>query len=517
MVQQIGGRADILGIDQSLIEMPLLDLLPELFGYEPILAAILAGHQAQLRLPEIGRDGPDGSIQHLNLLTLAHTSSAGQIDGLIQVISDVSERGIIEQVRVQQRNELRLLKEQITQQNIGLARMNAELRRATQLKDEFLANMSHEVRTPLTAVLGLAEILQAELVGPLNADQHDSLNGIQESGRHLLVLINDFLDIAKIEAGQFELDLRVVPVQSLCQSSVRMVKELAVRKSITLTLTIHPGLHLIRADERRLVQALINLLSNAIKFTPHSGQIGLDVQADSVRDQVRFTFWDTGIGIAVDDIQRLFKPFSQIDGEYQRQHVGSGLGLVLVAQLTKLHGGGVELTSEVGQGSRFTIALPWSHDDQQRQLEAMRNSQRQFPAADQQTDAVLPAIQTATPIDLLLVEDEQFSAAMLIDYLGRCGYRVTHVRSGEEALAQVREFAPHLIIMDVRLQGMDGLETMHHMRAKMALQNTPIIALTALAMPGDRERCLAAGANIYMSKPVTLRHLAEVTWGLIRK
>jgi len=191
--------------------------------------------------------------------------------------------------------------------------------------------------------------------------------------------------------------------------------------------------------------------------------------------------------------------------------------LVLVAQLTKLHGGGVELTSEVGQGSRFTIALPWSHDDQQRQLEAMRNSQRQFPAADQQTDAVLPAIQTATPIDLLLVEDEQFSAAMLIDYLGRCGYRVTHVRSGEEALAQVREFAPHLIIMDVRLQGMDGLETMHHMRAKMALQNTPIIALTALAMPGDRERCLAAGANIYMSKPVTLRHLAEVTWGLIRK
>ncbi len=517
IVQQLGGRIDILENGDDLLGKHLLDLLPELVGYEPVLADLLAGRQAQLWLPEIGRDGPHGSIRYLNLLTLPYVNDAKQIEGLIQVVTDVTEHGIIEQIRVQQRNELRLLKEQITHQNIGLARMNDELQRATKLKDEFLANMSHEIRTPLTAILGLTEVIQAELIGPINTEQIEALSNIQESGQHLLALINDFLDFAKIESGQFDLDFQVVPVQSICQSSIRIVRELAIRKGITLKLEIHPAIHLIRADERRLMQALINLLSNAIKFTPNDGEIGLEVQGYPELDQIRFTVWDTGIGIAQHDIVRLFKPFSQLEGEYQHTHAGSGLGLVLVAQLIKLHGGGIELTSELGRGSRFTLVLPWSQYEQQRQIEDIGTSTPAFPFVNQHPEDPPLIVQISEPLDILLVEDDQSSAALLANYLGRCGYRVTYARSGEVALAQVQETIPRLIVMDVYLQGMDGLETIRHMRQRVALQRTPIIALTALALPGDRERCLAAGATVYLNKPLKLSQLASITMSLVRR
>ncbi|NNJ11291.1 response regulator [Chloroflexales bacterium ZM16-3] len=492
----------------------LIDLLPELSGSEAALDSIMVGNLDRLHFADINREITSGDLRYLDLLTLPQIDDNGRIIGLIQVITDASERGAAMQARVQQRNEYRLLKEQVGQQNIDLARRNAELRRATELKDEFLAGMSHEVRTPLTVILGMAEIIRAKISGPLTEQQIENLNGIQESGRHLLSLINDFLDIAKIEAGQFELDTGPVLVQSLCESAVRMVNDMATRKRIRIELNLAPDVALINGDDRRLRQALINLLSNAIKFTPVSGKVGLDLQGDVAEGVAHFSVWDTGVGIAAEDAQRLFQPFAQIAGDHQQGQQGSGLGLALVAQLVEKHGGGVSLESEVGKGSRFTMTLPWNQAGEQAlRLQMMSPKNARVVEVDSAEPLAEP-IGGGQP--LLLVEDDPMSAELLAGYLRRCDYQVTHAGSAEEALACVRERVPDLVIADVRMRGMDGLELTRRLRDGVATRATPIIALTALAMPGDRERCLEAGASRYLSKPLPLRRLAEAVADLLR-
>ncbi|MDW8368579.1 MAG: HAMP domain-containing sensor histidine kinase, partial [Abditibacteriales bacterium] len=220
--------------------------------------------------------------------------------------------------------------------------------------------MSHELRTPLNTILGMAEALQDQVYGPLTPEQMLSLRNIEESSRHLLTLINDLLDVSKIEAGKLELHLEELEVAAVCNSSLRLVRPAAEKKRLDVQLEIDPAVTHVRADMRRLKQILVNLLSNAVKFTPEGGALGLVVHAEPEREAVVFTVWDTGIGIAADDIPRLFQPFVQLDSRLARAHVGSGLGLTLVYRMTDLHGGGVSVVSAPGEGSRFSIALPWS-------------------------------------------------------------------------------------------------------------------------------------------------------------
>lgn len=505
-IQLLGGRTDILNPVPTVGDA-LLDLFPELVGSEALLDEILMGRSARLYLQRINRDGHDGSIRYFDLLTLPHMDASGQIGGLIQVITDVTEHGVMEQLQMQQRNELRLLKDRITRQNIQLARTNVELRHASRLKDEFLAGISHEVRTPLSSILGMTELLHTHMLGTLNEEQTDMLRRIEESGRHLLTVINDLLDLAKIEAGQFDIDLNPASARHLCDASVRMVNQLALRKGHTIQMQIDPRVMVIRVDERRMRQVLINLLMNAIKFTPPGGRLGLDVQGDPAAEVVRFTVWDTGIGIADEDIPRLFQPFSQIDGAYQREQTGSGLGLVMVTRLAELQGGGVELSSEPGVGSRFTVSLPWCRDEQQHNFDV--SSLGETAAKPGLPNEPEPLPHTERDESILLIEDDATGAAVVADYLGCCGYRVTHVGSGDEALAYVRVDLPDLMIVDLRMRGIDGLETIRQMRAGIATSAIPIIVLTALVMPGTRERCFEAGADIYLTKPVRLHHLAE--------
>ncbi len=240
-----------------------------------------------------------------------------------------------------------------------LARANRELAQAGRLKDEFLANMSHELRTPLTSILGRAELLQEDQSELLTDFQRRSIRSIEESGRHLLELINDILDLSKIEAGKITLELQSVAVAELCQSCIRMVHSTAFKKRLTVHTSIDPALTTIIADQRRLKQIIVNLLSNAIKFTPADNKIGLEARADVLAQEAHFTVWDTGIGIAKEDQSRLFQPFVQIDSSLTRQYEGTGLGLMLVTHLTSMHGGRVTLDSIPDQGSRFTVTLPW--------------------------------------------------------------------------------------------------------------------------------------------------------------
>ncbi len=237
-----------------------------------------------------------------------------------------------------------------------LAAKSEELRQASHLKSEFLATMSHELRTPLTGILGFSSILQQQLYGNLNSKQLEYTGKIHQSGQHLLSLINDLLDLSKIEAGQMILDLHSNVIADLCSTAWGMVSPQAEARHLTMQLSIPTDLPILFADPLRLRQMVVNLLSNAIKFTPPGGDIGLVVEM--VNDLLHITVWDKGIGIPRDKQHLLFKPFQQLDSSLARRHEGTGLGLALTRKLAELHGGTVTLESQEGQGSRFTICLP---------------------------------------------------------------------------------------------------------------------------------------------------------------
>ena len=375
----------------------------------------------------------------------------------------------------------------------------SEMERALRIKNEFLANMSHELRTPLNSILGISESLEEQIAGTLNERQLRYVGIVKESGRHLLDLINDILDLSKIEAGRMELDIRSITVDKLCQSSLRMVKELAQKKSLNISYRLHEEVKIVLGDERRLKQSLVNLLSNAVKFTPTGNRIGLEVSGNAERNEVEFTVWDQGIGIAQKDIQHLFKPFVQLDGGLTREYQGTGLGLALVSQMAQLHGGRVHVESETGSGSRFTLTLPWLPNEQT----SIARGTGQLPAPSQKSNMKRNG-------RILLVEDTDLVVQLISDYLRYRGYEILLAHNGAEGVKLAIEERPDLILMDVMMPVMNGLEAAQKIRADETLQKIPIIAMTALAMAGDSEKCLAAGMNDYLSKPVQMQDLADM-------
>ena len=375
-----------------------------------------------------------------------------------------------------------------------------ELGRALRAKDEFLANMSHELRTPLNAILGLSESLIELAAGPLNEKQQRYVGMISESGNHLLSLINDILDLAKIEAGQIVLNINEVDLKQVCQASLRMINELAHKKNQQVTLEIDDEIGPVWVDERRLKQILVNLLSNAVKFTPENGKLGLEVQGDREEKRIMITAWDNGIGISESDLTRLFRPFVQLDSGLAREVTGTGLGLVLVAQMVRLHGGSVAVESQPGQGSHFTVILPWEP--------ALATDAMLRLKSTGKFRAIKPDEKTR-PI-ILLIEDTKEVTMMIVDYLEMAGYQIITAADGLTGIELAKDKHPALILMDIQMPGLDGLEATRRLRADSNFRTTPIITLTALAMRGDRERCLAAGATDYLAKPVSLKKLVQM-------
>ena len=398
----------------------------------------------------------------------------------------------------------RLAEEEIRKLNADLEgrvqERTQELERALRAKDEFLASMSHELRTPLNAILGLSESLSEHAAGSLNEKQERYVKTISESGHHLLSLINDILDLARIEAGQIVLNVTEVDLNQVCQASLRIIHELALRKQQTVTLDVDDEIGSIWVDERRLKQILVNLLSNAVKFTPGNGSLGLIVRGDRQEKRVTLTVWDHGIGIGQSDLARLFRPFVQLDSRLSREAPGTGLGLALVAQMVRLHGGSVSVESQPGEGSRFIVTLPWEP--------ALATDAELRMRSTGKFRAIGPEAKDR-PI-LLLIEDTKEATIMMTDYLQLAGYQVLSVRDAPAGLEAAKRMRPDLIMMDIQLPGMDGLEATRRLRADPDFRTIPILALTALAMPGDRERCLAAGATDYIAKPVSLKKLAAM-------
>ncbi len=411
----------------------------------------------------------------------------------IQFLSRIADQAAIALYNAQSYEYLEQLVQQRTQELEQEKRISEAASRA---KSEFLATMSHELRTPLNAILGLSQILQQEIFGSLSPKQLDYINHIHSSGEHLLMLINDILDLAKVEAGRETLNLTKLVVSDLCKYCLALVQQQANEQGLQLLSEIDPAAQVCIADERRLKQMLLNLLSNAIKFTP-TGTVSLQVNKEPAG--ISFSVIDTGIGIPPEKLSLLFQPFSQLDSQLSRRYSGTGLGLALSRKLARLHGGDITVESTLNQGSRFVLYLPDCPVD------CSEGCSNGLLACDRPPVTHLPAGR------ILLVEDDLCSATLLRDYLRTVGHQVDHLSDGTDFLKRVRAFEPHLILMDIQLsQEVTGLDLLQDLRSQPDLCHLPVVMVTAMAMNGDREKFLQAGATNYISKPLDIVQLESL-------
>ncbi len=429
----------------------------------------------------------------------------GMFNGEAAIYAGIRDNTERKQWQAALENERAVLEQRVAERTAELSITNASLKHALQVKDEFLASMSHELRTPLTGILGLSEVLRAGIYGNQSDQAQTALRNIEESGQHLLSLINDILDLSKAEAGKIELDLRSISVTNLVESSIRLVRQTAQKKNLRINTNLDSTVEYLEADERRMKQILVNLLSNAVKFTNEGGMIGLDVSGLPDMGQLDFTIWDTGIGIRGEDMGRLFKPFVQLDTRLDRPHGGTGLGLSLVHKLVELHGGSIRVESDPGKGSRFTVSLPWRQSGEISWKEPgqvrAQGSNGLSAARDWEKEGVHGELRLPC---CLVAEDNEVTLTLLHDSLSARGYKVLEARNGAEALQRAHEAYPDIIVMDVQMPVLNGLAAIQILRQDPRFKRVPVIAVTALAMAGDRERILEAGADDYLSKPVDL-------------
>ena len=396
-----------------------------------------------------------------------------------------------------------------------LQQKNVELEDASRMKSEFLANMSHELRTPLNAIIGFSEVLRDGLLGAMSDKQRGFIGDIFSSGKHLLSLINDILDLSKVEAGKMTLDLEPVQVSSFFVNSLSIIREKAATRHIRLVMDADEELGTIHADGRKIKQILYNLLSNAVKFTNDGGKVTLDAgrvaRADvgqlagswkgrsfslaenGADDFLEISVTDNGIGISEGALECLFRPFSQIDGGLGRKFEGTGLGLAMVKLLAELHGGTIAVQSAVGQGSRFTVWLPFRTAEE-----------RALPAAKAPAAPGIEAV--AGPRVALVVEDDFKAADLIRVQLEAEGFTVLHAASAEAALALAVQQPLSLITLDIMLPNMDGWEFLGRLKQIPNLGRIPVVIISIVA---DRNKGFSLGAAAVMQKPISRQELYE--------
>ena len=353
---------------------------------------------------------------------------------------------------------------------------SAELEVASRHKTEFLASMSHELRTPLNAVIGFSEVLIDQLFGELNERQTEYLHDIRNSGRHLLDLLNEILDLSKVEAGQMVLEPSTFLVGGALEYALSLVRERAAAHDITLAVEVDPRVPVIEADELRFKQVVLNLVSNAVKFTPDGGTVS--VRAALEGDELQVTVTDSGIGVPAEDRERIFESFQQ-GGRGAPKEEGTGLGLTLSRRIVELFGGRMWLESVVGSGSTFGFAVP--------------APQRRARDADQ--TARLPE---ELPV-VLLVDDDRASLELMTAYLSDATARVVKARDGVEALELTRQVLPAAVVLDIQLPRLDGWQVLADLKADPDLASIPVVIASVV---DERPRGLSLGADAYLLKPV---------------
>jgi signal transduction histidine kinase len=355
-----------------IIQKPLADIAAEVWKLRAtilsamvtaVLLAVLAGWlmSRQIEKPIRQLAGASEKVAQGDLSLSVDVKSSDEIGILAHsfnqmVLSLRKSRDELQQWGKKLERRVKQRTADLEQKSRELSKANVRLEELSQLKSHFLANMSHELRTPLNSILGFSEVLQDKMFGALNEKQEQYVNYIMESGQHLLSLINNILDLSKIEAGKMEIEVAKIRIGDLLKDSLTMVKEMALKQSVELGLKLEDDIPEIYADERKVKQIAFNLLSNAVKFTPDGGRVG--IQAVKEQEDIRVTVWDTGIGIKEEDKGKLFKEFQQLDSGANKRYQGTGLGLALSKRLVEMHGGRIWVESEPGKGSRFSFTLP---------------------------------------------------------------------------------------------------------------------------------------------------------------
>ncbi len=378
--------------------------------------------------------------------------------------------------------------DEIALQKHELEVANAQIRENSRLKSEFLANMSHELRTPLNAILGFSEILKDNLAGKMTAQQQqECLENIHASGRHLLSLVNDVLDLAKIEAGKLELQYEEFQLGATISEVLTVVRPLAEREGVTLQVDIDNDAVLVRADKGKFKQILYNLLSNAIKFTQEAGSATVKARTKQRSGQLVLQVRDTGIGIDPEHHDQIFSEFYQVEGSADRTYEGTGLGLALVKRLVGLHGGAIRVESQLGKGATFTVSMP---------LHGLR------PDGHMRNR-------------ILVIEDNPSSLELSTLVLRGQGFKVDTATDGQEGLQKAKSQTYDLILMDIQLPGIDGLTVTRLLKADPRTSQTPIVALSARAMVGDEREALEAGCSGYITKPIEVKSFVNTVSGYL--
>ena len=358
-------------------------------------------------------------------------------------------------------------------------------------KSQFLANMSHELRTPLNAIIGFSEVLSDRTFGALNDRQGKYVNNILNSGRHLLQLINDILDLAKIEAGRLDLQRAPFSIQSALEAVQTIVKALANKKGVSISMSLPPTLPPLFADQAKFKQVMYNLLSNAIKFTPEKGKISVTarlVNTPEGQEEFQVSVADTGIGIKPEDHARVFQEFEQVDSSYARQQQGTGLGLTLTRKLVEAHGGRLWVESEgiEGKGSVFTFSIPFAQDQ-----------------TGGQTLVAPP--HSARPL-VLVIEDDPHASSLIEQYLTSGGYQVATAYDGKRAVEMARELKPFAITLDIILPKKSGWEVLSELKLQPETKNIPVVVVS---ITEDRQLGFSLGAMEWIGKPVIKERLLD--------
>ncbi len=405
-----------------------------------------------------------------------------------------SSEGAVKDVRSEKITGLKdmnqKLEKMVTERTEQLHNMNEELERTNKMKSMFIGNMSHELRTPLNSIIGFSNVLLERTFGDLSENQQRYIENINSSGQYLLELINNVLDIAKIESGKFEVDLETFRVGDILQQVIGTMQPIIDGKLVDFDIKIGDGIHSITADRVKLKQILYNLISNAVKFSTKGQKAGIGVRKKQVdtSEYLEVSIWDHGIGIPEEDLERIFNEFEQSDNAFSRKYGGAGLGLALTKKLVQLHSGDIWAESRLGDGSKFTFTIP---------MLSPVEKKVSAPAPDELL-LDFPWVSKDAPL-ILVVEDDIPTAELLTIHLTQAGYMVAHAYDGDEAIKKAREQKPFAITLDVMIPKKDGWEVLQALKGDPSTSDIPVIIHSVIE---NKELAFALGATDYLLKPL---------------
>ncbi|MFI3120838.1 MAG: ATP-binding protein [Methylococcaceae bacterium] len=440
---------------------------------------------------------PDGRIKYVTERCVSYFDAEGKPLRSAGTVQDVTELKQAE-LALKQLNEE--LEQRVQQRTDLLQHAKEEADRANNAKSEFLSRMSHELRTPMNAIMGFAQLLESDRETPLTPDQADNVREINHAGLHLLELINEVLDLARIETGRIELSLEPVEMRSLIGECKALLQPLSSERGIELTLNID-GTGTVQADRLRLRQILLNLLSNAVKYNCDKGSVQISCEPVA-EDRARISVRDSGRGIAAEALQRLFKPFERIESAYDGIE-GAGIGLALTKRLVEAMNGSIGVESVIGQGSTFWFELPSAEATD-------------YSPSSVRADTAMQNTYVATHT-VLYVEDNPANLRLVRKIIAtHTGLLMLDARTAEEGLAVAIAQHPNLILLDINLPGMSGFEVLRHLQDNPATCAIPVIAISANAMERDIKKGLAAGFTDYLTKPLDILKLLSLLDTLLK-